>query len=115
MKYRRGDVCLALYPNSDLRTAKRRPVVIIQRDELETGLTQLIVAMITSNMLRADHPSRVTVTRNSAQGKRSGLLSDSVVMTDNLATVHERALARRIGSLQMDAIDSAMKHTLGLN
>lgn len=114
MKFSRGDVLLALYPNSDLRTAKRRPVVIIQRDELETGLPQFVVGMITSNMRRADHPSRVTVTRKSAEGNRSGLLTDSIVMTDNLATVHESAFDRRIGSLQMDAIDSALKHTLGL-
>jgi len=114
MKYRRGDVFLALFPNSDLRSAERRPVVVVQSNELETGLAQKIVAMITSNLRRADHPSRVTVTRNSAQGKRSGLLTDSVVMTDNLYTVHERAFNRRIGFLEMDATDSALRHTLGL-
>ena len=44
----------------------------------------------------------------------SGLLSDSVVMTDNLATVFTQALERTIGTLPMDEIDSALKHTLGL-
>ncbi|MXZ21628.1 MAG: type II toxin-antitoxin system PemK/MazF family toxin [Caldilineaceae bacterium SB0665_bin_25] len=114
MKYRRGDVFLALFPYSDLRSAKRRPVVVVQSNELETDLAQLIVAMITSDLRRAGHPSRVTATRNSAQGKRSGLLTDSVVMTDNLYTARERAFNRRIGFLEMDAIDSALRHTLGL-
>lgn len=114
MKYRRGDVFLAFFPNSDMRSSKRRPVVVVQSNELETGLAQLIVAMITSNLLRANHPSRVTVTHNSDEGKKSGLLADSVVMTDNLSTVHIKALNRHIGFLEMDAIDSALKFTLGL-
>lgn len=114
MRFKRGDVYLALFPNSDLRSAKRRPVVIVQDDELETGLPQIIVAMITSNKRRADHPCRVTVSRSSVEGRRSGLLVDSVIMTDNLATVHEGAFDRRIGSLNMVGIDSALKRALAL-
>lgn len=54
---KRGDVVLVLFPNSDLRTAKTRPALVIQRDNLETGLTQVIVAMLTSKTFRANHPS----------------------------------------------------------
>ena len=114
MRLKRGDVYLALFPNSDLRSAKRRPVVIVQDDDLETGLTQIIVAMITSNKLRADRPCRVTVSHSSVEGRQSGLLVDSVIMTDNLATVHEGAFDRRIGSLNMGTVNSALKRTLGL-
>jgi len=60
MPYKRGDGVLVLFPDSNLRTAKRRPALIIQADSLNTGLSQSIVAMITSNMARAGHPSRVT-------------------------------------------------------
>ena len=56
--YKRGDVVLVLYPNSDLRTAKTRPALIVQCDNLQTGLPQVIVAMITSRLFRANHPSR---------------------------------------------------------
>ena len=59
MKTRRGDVVLVLFPNSDLRTAKRRPALVLQRDGLNNGLTQTIVAMISSNLSRRGHPSRV--------------------------------------------------------
>ncbi len=58
-KPRRGDVVLVLFPSSDLRTAKRRPAFVLQRDELGTGLSQTIVAMISSDPARAGHPSRV--------------------------------------------------------
>jgi len=84
--YKRGDVILVLFPHSDLRTAKPRPVLVAQADNLQTGLPQVIVAMITSKLSRANHPSRVIVLLSTPEGQQSGLLTDSVVMTDNLAT-----------------------------
>ena len=112
--YSRGDVVLVLYPNSDLRAAKTRPALIVQADNLQTGLPQVIVAMITSRLFRANHPSRVVVTVSTAAGQQSGLLTDSVVMTDNLATVAEVAIDRAIGTLPMADIDTALRHTLKL-
>jgi mRNA interferase MazF len=85
--YKRGDVVLVLYPNSDLRTAQTCPALLVQADNLQTGLPQGIVAMITSRLFRANHPSRVVVEISPPIGQQSGLLTDSVVMTDNLATV----------------------------
>jgi mRNA interferase MazF len=112
--YKRGDVLLVLYPHSDLRTATIRPALVVQADGLETGIPQVIVAMITSRMFRANHPSRVTLLLSSGEGRQSGLLSDSVVMTDNLATVVTAAIDRVIGTIPMQAIDRSLRHTLGL-
>ena len=112
--YQRGDVVLVVFPNSDLRTAKLRPALVVQADKLGTGLAQVIVAMITSRLFRASHLSRVTIPLNSQEGKQSGLLTDSVVMTDNLATVTESAVDRIIGSLPMGNVNHALRHTLGL-
>ena len=111
---RRGDVVLVLFPHSNLRTAKPRPALVVQADDLQTGLTQIIVAMITSRLVRANHPSRITVLRSTPEGRQSGLLTDSVVMTDNLATIAETAIHRTIGSLPMMEVDRALRHTLGL-
>ncbi len=58
--YTRGDVVLVLFPHSDLRTAKTRPALLVQADNLQTGLPQVIVAMITSQMFRANHPKSGT-------------------------------------------------------
>jgi mRNA interferase MazF len=103
-----------LYPNSDLRTAKTRPAVVVQADQLQTGLQQIVLAMITSRMDRSGQPSRVKVVLGTPAGRKSGLLRDSVVMTDNLATVLETALERHIGSIPMADVDVALRHTLGL-
>ena len=48
--YKRGDVILVLFPDSNLLTAKLRPGLIIQADNLQTGLQQVIVVMISSGM-----------------------------------------------------------------
>ena len=112
--YKRGDVVLVLYPNSDLRTAKTHPALIVQADNLQTGLSQVIVAMITSRLFRANHPTRVVVEVSTSIGQRTGLLTDSVVMTDNLATVAEVAIDRVIGTLPMTDVDTALRHTLKL-
>jgi mRNA interferase MazF len=111
---KRGDVILALFPNSDLHTAKTRPALVVQADNLQTGIPQVIVAMITSRMFRAGHPSRMTVLRIDPEGRQSGLLTDSVVMTDNLATIVEVAVDRVIGTLPMNGVEAALRHTLAL-
>jgi mRNA interferase MazF len=115
MPYSRGEVVLVLFPDSNLVAAKRRPALVIQADRLGTGLAQTVVAMISSNMARAGHPSRVKVSKSSPEGCRMGLLFDSVVMTDNLATVRDSEIDRGIGRCQdMQMIDAALRHTLGL-
>lgn len=112
--FKRGDVVLVLFPNSDLISSKTRPALIVQSDDLRTELAQIVVAMITSQMLRASHLSRVTILLNSPEGRQSGLLTNSVVMADNLATITSSAIYRAIGSLPMTNVDKALKHTLSL-
>ncbi len=54
LSYKRSDVILVLFPNSNLRTAKTRPALVVQADNLQTGLSQVIVAMVTSRVFRAN-------------------------------------------------------------
>lgn len=112
--YRQGDVVLVLFPNSDLVTAKTRPAVVVQSDNLQTGLPQIIVAMVTSQMSRSQHPSRLTILISTPAGQQSGLISDSVVMTDNLATVKLAAIARVIGSIEIENLYKNLRNTFGL-
>ncbi len=79
MPYSRGEVVLVLFPDSNLRTAKRRPALVVQANNLRTGLSQTIVAMITSNLNRAGHVSRVSISLTTAEGQQTGLLTDSVM------------------------------------
>lgn len=97
--FNRGDVVLVLFPNSDLRTAKTRPALIVQADNLNTDFPQVVVAMLSSKTFRANHPSRILVEIDSKVGENSGLLSDSVVMTDNIATIAKIGVDRVIGGI----------------
>lgn len=104
-----------LFPDSNLRTAKRRPALVVQADELGTGLPQTIVAMISSNMARAGHPSRVVVQIGEEGAIKSGLLMDSVIMTDNLATIHTSEIDQVIGVFtRRKELDAALRATLAL-
>lgn len=115
MLIKRGAVVLVLFPNSDLVSAKRRPALVVQADDLDTGLPQLLLALITSNMNRADHQSRVEVTLDSTAGKASGLRLDSVIMTDNIVTVLENEIDSILGALpDMKAVDDALRYSFGL-
>jgi mRNA interferase MazF len=111
----RGDVVLVPFPNSDLRTAKLRPALIVQSDSIESELSQVMVAMISSNLQRAGKKSRVAIEIDTEAGRRSGLRSDSVIMTDNLATILRSEVVRTIGRLEdMSGVDKALCHSLGL-
>ena len=115
MNCRRGDIVLVLFPDSNLRTSKRRPALVVQADQLGADLPQTIVAMITSNMARAGHRSRVIVPTASESAKRSGLLTDSVIMTDNLATIHDSEIDMVIGAFTgLSELDAALRATLNL-
>lgn len=106
---------MVLFPESNLLTAKRRPALVVQADNLQSGLPQTIVAMITSNMARAGHPSRWSVLQASPEGRAMGLRTDSIVMTDNLATVLEVEIDRVIGHCgNMEVVNPALRHTLSL-
>ena len=115
MNCQRGDVVLVLFPDSNLRTSKRRPALVVQADQLGTGLPQTIVAMITSNMARAGHASRVVVRADGESAKGSGLLMDSVIMTDNLATIQHSEIDRVLGVFSdLKDLNAALRTTLGL-
>lgn len=71
--------------------------------------------MISSNMKRADHPSRVEVQLNSPETRQGGLLTNSVIMTDNLATVLEAEIDRKLDVLpNMAIVGVALCHTLSI-
>jgi mRNA interferase MazF len=71
--------------------------------------------MISSNVARRGHPSRVFLAKASPAGRAAGVRLDSVVMTDNLATVLEREIDSMLGHLPgITEVISALIHTLGV-
>jgi mRNA interferase MazF len=112
--FKQGDVVLVLFPNSDLITAKTRLAVLVQADNLQTGLNQVIVAMVTSQMFRGQHSSRLIIMLDTPEGRQSGLISNSVVMADNLATVTLSSVSRVIGSISVANLQAILRSTFGI-
>lgn len=116
MLIKRGDVIRVYFPNSDLVSSKRRPALVVQADNLATGLSQILLAMITSNLSRANHSSRITIDLSTNEGKASGLRTNSVIMTDNIVTVLVTEIDSILGRLpDMEAVNNALRHSFGLN
>ena len=116
MLIKRSDVVRVYFPNSDLVSSKRRPALVVQADNLATGLAQILLAMITGNLNRSNHSSRVFIQLNTNEGRASGLRTDSIIMTDNIVTVLETEIDSVLGRLpDMKAVDNALRHSFGLD
>lgn len=71
--------------------AKRRPVLVVSRNEAIPALNNVVVAPVTSTL--RDIPTCVPV------GPDEGIDHDSVASFDNLAAVPKSVLTTRLGSL----------------
>jgi mRNA interferase MazF len=73
---------------------KRRPVLVVSRNEVIPVLNNVLVAPITSTL--RDIPTCVPV------GRDQGIDRDSVAAFDNLGAVPKSVLTNRLGSLDID-------------
>lgn len=73
---------------------KRRPVLVVTRDEVIPVLNNVVVAPVTSTLRHI--PTCIPV------GPEEGIDHDSVATFDNLATVPKSVLTARLGELGMD-------------
>ena len=111
----RGQIWWADLPDSEGATpSMRRPVVIVQADSFNRSRIQtVIIAIITSNMARAEAPGNFSVTST-----QSGLPRDSVVNVSQLFTLDRMALTELVGALpakQARLLDDGLRIVLGLN
>ena len=92
----------------------RRPVLIVSSDSYNrSAIATLVVAVVTSNLLFADSPGNVKVTK-----RQTGLPKASVVNVSQLLTVSKDALLVRAGALPgstMTKVNAGLVHVLGLS
>ncbi|MDZ7288354.1 MAG: type II toxin-antitoxin system PemK/MazF family toxin [candidate division KSB1 bacterium] len=82
---------------------------------MKTNLDQLIIGMITTNLAGRGHASRIFVDITTPIGQATGLTSNSVIITDNLATIRASEIHRKLGAYSdLDALKAAIKFTFGL-
>lgn len=117
MSVQRGDVVLAWYPFASGAGGKRRPCLVVQNDRDNARLTNAVVAQITSNLRAASEPTQLLIEVSTPEGQQSGLLHDSLVSCNNLATIEQSLIVKVIGSLpaaNMRQVDDCLKAALEL-
>jgi mRNA interferase MazF len=114
MSYKRGDVVLVLFPNSDRRTVKKRPALVLQNETVQTHFGQTIVAPITSNLHRSS-PVMLPVKLGSPEAVAMGLRTDSVINLESPAALEAREIDKKIGSCRSILnFDPQLRELLGL-
>jgi mRNA interferase MazF len=91
----------------------RRPVVVLQRDEVNSSrLPTMVVCALTSNVALASARANTLVPKS-----RTGLDRDSVANTSQIATVNKIELEELIGVVPrdvMERVDAGVRWFLGL-
>ena len=115
---KRGDIVLIDFPFSTGHGSKRRPALIVQCDRNNLRLHDSIVAIITSNIVRAVHePTQYLIEPSHADWAASGLKLPSVVKCEHLYTFHNQRVLATIGQLSaatMQKINECLKSSLEL-
>lgn len=118
MKVSRGDVVLVNYPFSSGHGAKLRPALVVQSNPNNQRLTNTIVAMITRTTHRASQSTtQYLLDPATPVGSAAGVLHPSAITCENLFTVEQQLLIRKIGSLPastMPQINECLKSALEL-
>ncbi|MDK2822718.1 MAG: mRNA interferase MazF [Clostridia bacterium] len=110
---KRGDIFFAeLSPVIGSEQGGIRPVLIVQNDIGNQYSPTTIVAAITSQISKAKLPTHVEI---SAQ--ESGLVKDSVVLTEQVRTIDKKRLKEKVSSVDeklMGKVNHALEISLGL-
>ena len=110
---RRGDVYLVNFdPTVGVEIKKTRPALVLQNDIANRHSPITIVAAITSQFEEPLFPTEVLI-----RAHEGGLLTDSVVLLNQLRSLDRQRLIRKLGKVSgatMKAVDRAIAISLGL-
>ena len=114
----RGDVVIVAFPYVSDGGGKNRPALVVQGDRNNHRLQNSIVVTITGNIrLAATEPTQLLIDPATLEGKASGLAYPSAVKCENLYTVSQQDVIRKLGSLSpsaMTRVDACLREALGL-
>jgi len=113
----RGDVVLVDFPFTSGAPGKIRPALVIQNDTDNARLRDTVVALISGNTRRIAEPTLLLVDPATPDGATSGLHGPSAVICNQLYTMRQHLVVRKIGELStdlMDQVDDCLKAALEL-
>jgi len=93
----KGKIVVLPFPFTDLTSYKRRPALVLHEYK-----SDVVVAYISSVMPSNPSPTDVLVPRTCSSFKRTGLITDSVIMLNKVATVERSLIIRILGEVDDD-------------
>ena len=109
----RGDIYLAdLNPSRGSEQAGVRPVILVQRKNLDRFTRTVVVIPVTTNLRRAQIPGTVLI----AAGE-GGLSQESVALCYQIVVIDRQRLQRQLGTLStvyLQRLGEAIRYTLDL-
>jgi mRNA interferase MazF len=93
----KGKIVVVPFPFTDLSSYKRRPALVLHETKYD-----IVVAYISSVVPSVISPEDVIVSQNKPSFVATGLVSDSVIMLDKLATVEKSLIIRILGEVDND-------------
>ena len=109
----RGDIYLAdLNPSRGSEQAGIRPVILVQRQNLDRFTRTVVVIPVTTNLRRAQIPGTVLI----AAGE-GGLSQESVALCYQIVVIDRQRLQRQLGTLStvyLQRLGEAIRYTLDL-
>ncbi len=103
--YSRGEIVLIPIPFSDLKTNKKRPVLIISNNKNNVNSEDVIVVAITSN-IRDIQPEIIINNNDMAEGE---LLTESCIRADKIYTLSQNIIVKRFGMLNTDKLGKVIE------
>ena len=91
---KRGDVVLVRFPHPSGQHGKKRPAVVVPSDAYANAVSTVVVAEVAKNLTMKNDPACLFIDVSTAEGKATGLLTDSVVSSLVLDTVYSDTVAR---------------------
>ena len=108
MMYSQGDVLLVSLPFTDLTSQKRRPVLVLSKNEYNNATEDLIVAAITSKI---DAKPYVVVFTDNDMATGS-LKVDSCIRIDKIYTLSQDIIPKYFGRVKLNIIEQVKRQVL---
>lgn len=101
--YNQGDILLIPIPFSDLKTNKKRPVLVISNSFYNEKTEDIIVAAITSNLSEKEFSLLIY----NEDMKEGTLKTASLIRIDKIYTLSKSIVIKKFGMLKPEVVEKA--------
>jgi len=103
--YNQGDILLVPLPFTDLSSQKRRPVLVLSKDDYNHVANDLIVVAITSNI--DSKPYNISLSNDDMV--HGTLQVDSCMRADKIYTLSQGIVVKHFGKVKLEIIEKVKK------